>query len=37
MNGVPWWFCPGRPGFEASLQSVYPGGIIASSVLFRLS
>ncbi len=29
MNGVPWWFCHGIAGFEAPLDSVDAGGIIA--------
>lgn len=33
MNGVPWWFCQGVPGFgEAPLASVDPGGTIAASI-----
>ncbi|WP_066342254.1 2-dehydropantoate 2-reductase [Azohydromonas lata] len=32
MNGVPWWFCQGLPGFEAPLQSVDPGGAIARAI-----
>lgn len=32
MNGVPWWFCQGRPGFEAPLASVDPGGAIARAI-----
>ena len=32
MNGVPWWFCAGRAGFGPSLQSVDPGGAIASAI-----
>ncbi|MFM2121215.1 MAG: hypothetical protein RL722_2683, partial [Pseudomonadota bacterium] len=32
MNGVPWWFCQGRPGFEAPLASVDPGGAIAAAL-----
>lgn len=35
MNGVPWWFCQGRPGFEAPLQSVDPGGAIARAIPFE--
>lgn len=34
MNGVPWWFCQGRPGFEAPLASVDPGGRIAAAIPF---
>ena len=33
MNGVPWWFCRGVPGFgDAPLQSVDPGGIVARAI-----
>ena len=33
MNGVPWWFCQGLPGFELEpLHSVDPGGHIASAI-----
>jgi 2-dehydropantoate 2-reductase len=33
MNGVPWWFCDGVPGFEGrALQSVDPGGGIARAL-----
>lgn len=33
MNGVPWWFCQGVPGFgEAPLTSVDPGGRIAVAI-----
>jgi len=35
MNGVPWWFCEGLPGFEHPLQSVDPGGSIAASIPFE--
>jgi 2-dehydropantoate 2-reductase len=36
MNGVPWWFCKGLPGFgEAPLQSVDPGGGIAKAISFE--
>jgi 2-dehydropantoate 2-reductase len=35
MNGVPWWFCQGWPGFEAPLQSVDPGGVIARCIPFE--
>ena len=35
MNGVPWWFCQGVPGFEGTaLQSVDPGGQIAAAIPF---
>ena len=33
MNGVPWWFCAGVPGFEGhALDSVDPGGGIARAL-----
>jgi 2-dehydropantoate 2-reductase len=32
MNGVPWWFCRHLPGFEAPLDSVDPGGLIAAAL-----
>jgi 2-dehydropantoate 2-reductase len=33
MNGVPWWFCQGQPGFgDGSLDSVDPGGTIAAAI-----
>jgi 2-dehydropantoate 2-reductase len=33
MNGVPWWFCQGVPGFDGgALQSVDPGGHIAAAI-----
>jgi 2-dehydropantoate 2-reductase len=33
MNGVPWWFCQGRPEFaNESLHSVDPGGAIARAI-----
>jgi len=36
MNGVPWWFCHGMPGFPGgALQSVDPGGEIAAVMPFR--
>jgi 2-dehydropantoate 2-reductase len=39
MNGVPWWFCHGQPGFDeggsAPLHSVDPGGAIARSIGFE--
>jgi 2-dehydropantoate 2-reductase len=36
MNGVPWWFCQGIPGFAgADLQSVDPGGHIAAAIPFE--
>lgn len=35
MNGVPWWFCAGRQGFEAPLASVDPGGVIADAIALR--
>ena len=35
MNGVPWWFCTGLPGFgDAPLDSVDPGGGIAAALPF---
>jgi 2-dehydropantoate 2-reductase len=35
MNGVPWWFCQGVPGFgDSALQSVDPGGRIAAAIPF---
>ena len=35
MNGVPWWFCQGVPGFGAApLDSVDPGGVIAHTIAF---
>jgi 2-dehydropantoate 2-reductase len=35
MNGVPWWFCRGLPGFEAPLSSVDPGGVIDRAIAFE--
>ena len=36
MNGVPWWFCQGVPGFAGGpLQSVDPGGQIAAAIAFE--
>lgn len=33
MNGVPWWFCQGLPGWaDRPLQSVDPGGTIAAAI-----
>jgi 2-dehydropantoate 2-reductase len=33
MNGVPWWFCAGVPGFPGgALASVDPGGVIAAAI-----
>jgi 2-dehydropantoate 2-reductase len=33
MNGVPWWFCQGWPGFEHEpLQSVDPGGVVTQAI-----
>ena len=33
MNGVPWWFGQGVPGFgDAPLQTVDPGGVIAEAI-----
>ena len=35
MNGVPWWFCEGLPGFPGGpLASVDPGGVIAAAIPF---
>ena len=34
MNGVPWWFCKGLPGFEKPLDSVDPGGVIGRAIGF---
>jgi len=35
MNGVPWWFCRGLPGFDAPLQSVDPGGVIGHAIAYE--
>jgi 2-dehydropantoate 2-reductase len=35
MNGVPWWFCQGRAGFEAPLASVDPGGAVGRAIPFE--
>jgi 2-dehydropantoate 2-reductase len=35
MNGVPWWFCKGLPGFEQPLASVDPGGVIDGAIAFE--
>ena len=35
MNGVPWWFCRGLPGFEAPLLSVDAGGVIDRAIPFE--
>ena len=33
MNGVPWWFCRGVPGFDdAPLHSVDPGGVVSQAI-----
>jgi len=32
MNGVPWWFCQGLPGFEEPLASVDQSGAIARTI-----
>ena len=32
MNGVPWWFCAGLPGFEQPLDSVDPGGVATTAI-----
>ncbi len=35
MNGVPWWFCEGLPGFgDEPLPSVDPGAAIARAIPF---
>lgn len=34
MNGVPWWFCQGLPGFESGLPRIDPHGEIAASIPF---
>jgi 2-dehydropantoate 2-reductase len=35
MNGVPWWFCRGLPGFDAPLQGVDPGGVIGHAIAYE--
>lgn len=36
MNGVPWWFCDGVPGFPGgALHSVDPGGVIGAAIRFE--
>lgn len=36
MNGVPWWFCAGVPGFPGGpLESVDPGGDIGRAIPFE--
>lgn len=35
MNGVPWWFCQGLPGFAEPLTSVDAGGSIARAIGFE--
>jgi len=36
MNGVPWWFCQGLPGFaDVPLASVDPAGAIARTIPFE--
>jgi 2-dehydropantoate 2-reductase len=35
MNGVPWWFCRGLPGFDAPLHSVDPGGAIGNALSYE--
>jgi 2-dehydropantoate 2-reductase len=35
MNGVPWWFCDGLPGFDEPLASVDPGGAISRAIARR--
>ncbi|UVA79256.1 2-dehydropantoate 2-reductase [Pandoraea commovens] len=33
MNGVPWWFCQGVPGFgDATLTSIDPDGAIGAAI-----
>ena len=33
MNGVPWWFCQGVPGFDdQALVSVDPGGVVTRAI-----
>jgi 2-dehydropantoate 2-reductase len=34
MNGVPWWFCQGLPGFAEPLACVDAGGSIAAAIPF---
>jgi 2-dehydropantoate 2-reductase len=35
MNGVPWWFCRGVPGFpDGPLESIDPGGEISAMIPF---
>lgn len=34
MNGVPWWFCQGLPGFESGLLRIDPHGEIAANIPF---
>lgn len=34
MNGVPWWFCRGLPGFGEPLRSVDAGGLIDRAIPF---
>jgi 2-dehydropantoate 2-reductase len=36
MNGVPWWFCQGVPGFPGgALHSVDPGGRVGAAIGFE--
>jgi 2-dehydropantoate 2-reductase len=36
MNGVPWWFCAGVPGFAGGpLESVDPAGAISGAIPFE--
>ena len=37
MNGVPWWFCAGQPGFDGAtpLASVDPDGVIERAIPIR--
>lgn len=32
MNGVPWWFCMGQPGFEMPFQCMDPQGLLARAL-----
>ncbi len=34
MNGVPWWFCKGLPGFEQPLASLDPSGTLERTMPF---
>jgi 2-dehydropantoate 2-reductase len=35
MNGVPWWFCQGRPAFDSPLQSVDHDGVIGRAIDYQ--